>query len=73
MADCRPEDLISEILAATSDRDRELLTRFYLKKQSPVRICSEMGVSQEYLRSAKAKVKARLDELRKKTRAAPGS
>jgi RNA polymerase sigma-70 factor (ECF subfamily) len=60
------EELVKRILAELSDRDREVLTRFYLKEQSPSRICLEMALTQTQFRLMKSRAKARFGELGKK-------
>jgi hypothetical protein len=61
--DRRPEDLLNEILTEISPFDREILTRFYLKGQTPAQIRSEMGVSIERLCTLKARVRNRFREM----------
>jgi RNA polymerase sigma-70 factor, ECF subfamily len=59
-------DLINRVLGELSDRDREILTRFYLLEQSQDQICSEMGLSETQFRLLKSRAKARFGELGKK-------
>jgi DNA-directed RNA polymerase specialized sigma24 family protein len=59
----RREDLIKEILAETSDRDREILTRFYSREQSPAVICSEMQISEDLVRRVRTEARAKYRKL----------
>src|SRR6516225_3554892 len=38
--------LMTQVLREMSDRDFEVLTRFYLREQAPAQICREMGLTQ---------------------------
>lgn len=58
--------LIDRVLGELSDRDREILTRFYLLEQSQDQICSEMGLSETQFRLLKSRAKARFGELGRK-------
>ena len=60
------EDIVRRILAELSERDREILTRFYLREQSQGYICSEMSLSETQFRLLKSRAKARFGELGKK-------
>jgi RNA polymerase sigma-70 factor, ECF subfamily len=59
-------ELINRVLGELSDRDREILTRFYLHEQSQDQICSEMALSETQFRLLKSRAKARFGELGKK-------
>ena len=59
-------DLIRRVLGELSPRDREILTRFYLREQSQEQICSEMSLSETQFRLLKSRAKARFGELGKK-------
>jgi RNA polymerase sigma-70 factor (ECF subfamily) len=59
-------DLIKRVLGELSTRDREILTRFYLREQSQDQICSEMALSDTQFRLLKSRAKARFGELGKK-------
>ena len=59
-------ELISRVLGELSQRDREILTRFYLLEQSQDQICSEMALSETQFRLLKSRAKARFGELGKK-------
>lgn len=58
--------LMKRVLHELSDRDREILTRFYLQEQSQSKICLEMGLSETYFQLLKSRAKARFGELRKR-------
>jgi RNA polymerase sigma-70 factor, ECF subfamily len=49
-----------------SDREREILIRFYVQEQSPKQICSEMGLTETQFRLHKSRAKARFGEIGKK-------
>jgi RNA polymerase sigma-70 factor, ECF subfamily len=59
-------ELIQRVLGELSDRDREILTRFYMLEQSQEQICSEMSLSETQFRLLKSRAKARFGELGKK-------
>jgi RNA polymerase sigma-70 factor (ECF subfamily) len=59
-------DLIRRVLKELSERDREILTRFYLREQSQDQICSEMVLTETQFRLLKSRAKARFGELGKK-------
>jgi DNA-directed RNA polymerase specialized sigma24 family protein len=64
---CRQrEDLVRRILSELSDRDCEILTRFYLREQNQDHICSAMSLSETQFRLLKSRAKARFGELGKK-------
>jgi RNA polymerase sigma-70 factor, ECF subfamily len=56
-------DLMTEVLNQLSGRDREILTRFYLKEQSQEQICEDMDLSETQFRLLKSRAKARFGEL----------
>ncbi len=58
--------IIQQVLGELGDRDREILTRFYLREQSQAQICSEMDLSETQFRLLKSRAKARFGELGKK-------
>lgn len=60
-------DIVRELLAGISDRDREILTRFYLHEQSPEQICREMNLNATQFRLLKSRAKARFAEIGKRT------
>ena len=59
-------DLIRRVLAELSDRDQEILTRFYLQEQGQDQICDEMSLSETQFRLLKSRAKARFGELGRK-------
>ncbi|HEY4360914.1 MAG TPA: sigma-70 family RNA polymerase sigma factor [Bryobacteraceae bacterium] len=59
-------ELIQRVLGELTDRDREILTRFYLYEQSQDQICSEMALTETQFRLLKSRAKARFGELGKK-------
>jgi RNA polymerase sigma-70 factor, ECF subfamily len=59
-------ELIQRVLGELSERDREILTRFYLREQSQDQICSEMHLTETQFRLLKSRAKARFGELGKK-------
>jgi RNA polymerase sigma factor (sigma-70 family) len=56
-------DLAIRLLGSLPIRDREVLIRFYLKEQTPERICSEMNLTDTQFRLIKSRAKARYGEL----------
>lgn len=56
-------DLMTEVLNQLSERDREILTRFYLQEQSQEQICEDMNLSETQFRLLKSRAKARFGEL----------
>jgi RNA polymerase sigma-70 factor, ECF subfamily len=59
-------DLINWVLDELSVRDREILTRFYLREQGQDQICSEMALTDTQFRLLKSRAKSRFGELGKK-------
>ena len=59
-------EMIRIVLAEMGDRDREILTRFYLHEQSQAQICSEMDLTETQFRLLKSRAKIRFGELGKK-------
>jgi RNA polymerase sigma-70 factor, ECF subfamily len=55
--------LMTQVLHEMSERDREILTRFYLREQSQEQICDEMSLSETQFRLLKSRAKARFGEL----------
>lgn len=58
--------IMKESLLAMSDRDREILVRFYLREQTQEQICREMDLTETQFRLLKSRAKARLGEVGKK-------
>ena len=61
------EEVAETVLRSVSERDREILTRFYLMEQTQQEICDEMNLSETQFRLLKSRAKARFGELGKKT------
>lgn len=55
--------LMWRILRAMSPRDREILTRFYLREEPQEKICSEMELTDTQFRLLKSRAKTRFGEL----------
>jgi RNA polymerase sigma-70 factor (ECF subfamily) len=58
--------LVRQVLGELSERDREILTRFYIDEQSQDQICSEMSLTETQFRLLKSRAKARFGEFGKK-------
>jgi RNA polymerase sigma-70 factor (ECF subfamily) len=56
-------ELMAKVLRELSDRDFEVLTRFYIREQPPAQICAEMGITQVQFQLLKSRAKARLADL----------
>lgn len=59
-------ELMITVLRSLSERDREILTRFYLHEQSQEQICQEMNLSETQFRLLKSRAKARFGEIGKR-------
>jgi RNA polymerase sigma-70 factor (ECF subfamily) len=59
-------DFMLEILNELSERDREILTRFYLDEQTQEEICQDMNLTETQFRLLKSRAKARFGELGKR-------
>jgi len=59
-------EMMLGVLRSLSTRDREILTRFYLREQSQEQICAEMELTETQFRLLKSRAKARFGELGKK-------
>jgi RNA polymerase sigma-70 factor, ECF subfamily len=59
-------ELIQKVLTELSGRDREILTRFYLREETQEEICTEMALTETQFRLLKSRAKARFGELGKK-------
>lgn len=59
-------DIVKKVLRGVSNRDREILTRFYLKEQSQNQICDAMNLTETQFRLLKSRAKARFGELGKR-------
>jgi RNA polymerase sigma-70 factor (ECF subfamily) len=58
--------LMQDTLRQLSERDREILTRFYLHEETQTQICREMCLTETQFRLAKSRAKARFGELGKR-------
>lgn len=56
-------ELMKKVLRELTDRDFEVLTRFYIREQTPSTICAEMGLTQVQFQLLKSRAKARFYEL----------
>ena len=54
---------MKDVLYSISERDREILTRFYLREQSQEQICEDMNLTETQFRLLKSRAKARFGEL----------
>jgi RNA polymerase sigma-70 factor (ECF subfamily) len=59
-------DFMVEILNQLTERDREILTRFYLHEEEQGDICRDMDLSETQFRLLKSRAKARFGELGKR-------
>jgi len=59
-------DLMKSALQALSQRDRDILVRFYLKEQSQEQICREMSLTETQFRLLKSRAKAKFGEIGRK-------
>jgi RNA polymerase sigma-70 factor (ECF subfamily) len=59
-------DFMEEILRQLSERDREILTRFYLHEETQEEICRGMKLTETQFRLLKSRAKARFGELGKR-------
>jgi RNA polymerase sigma-70 factor, ECF subfamily len=59
-------DLVRWTLAQLSEREREILSRFYMQEQTQQQICSEMGLTHTQYRLLKWRSKAHFGQLSRK-------
>jgi RNA polymerase sigma-70 factor, ECF subfamily len=59
-------ELMKSALSALSERDREILVRFYLKEQPQEQICREMSLTETQFRLLKSRAKAKFGEIGRK-------
>lgn len=59
-------DFMVEILDRLGERDRDILTRFYLQEETQEQICQEMKLSETQFRLLKSRAKARFGDLGKR-------
>jgi len=57
------QDLVRWTLSHLSEREGEILSRFYMQEQSQQQICSEMGLTHTQYRLLKWRSKARFEQL----------
>jgi RNA polymerase sigma-70 factor (ECF subfamily) len=65
-------DIARRVLEGISQRDRDILNRFYVLEQTQDQICDEMGLTYNQFRLLKSRAKARFGELGKKVAAGAG-
>jgi RNA polymerase sigma-70 factor, ECF subfamily len=65
-------ELMRSALDALSQRDRDILIRFYLQEQPQEQICKEMSLTETQFRLLKSRAKAKFGEIGKKKLAASG-
>lgn len=59
-------ELMREVLDELGERDREILTRFYLQEETQEEICDDMDLSETQFRLLKSRAKARFGEIGRK-------
>jgi RNA polymerase sigma-70 factor (ECF subfamily) len=59
-------ELMKSSLRALSQRDRDILVRFYLKEQPQEQICKEMSLTETQFRLLKSRAKAKFGEIGRK-------
>jgi RNA polymerase sigma-70 factor (ECF subfamily) len=59
-------ELMKSALEALSQRDRDILVRFYLKEQTQEQICEEMSLTETQFRLLKSRAKAKFGEIGRK-------
>jgi RNA polymerase sigma-70 factor, ECF subfamily len=59
-------ELMQSALRALSQRDRDILVRFYLKEQPQEQICEEMALTETQFRLLKSRAKAKFGEIGRK-------
>src|SRR5690242_16320804 len=59
-------ELMKSALAALSQRDRDILVRFYLQEQPQEQICREMSLTETQFRLLKSRAKAKFGEIGRK-------
>lgn len=60
-------EIMQRVLRSLSGKDREILTRFYLREQTQEQICQEMDLTETQFRLLKSRAKARFGELGRKS------
>ena len=57
---------MQETLQQLSERDREILTRFYLHEETQEEICQDMSLTETQFRLLKSRAKARFGDMGKR-------
>ena len=65
-------ELMKSALGALSERDRDILVRFYLHEQPQEQICREMSLTETQFRLLKSRAKAKFGEIGRKKLASSG-
>lgn len=65
-------ELMRTVLECLSQRDRDILVRFYLKEQPQEQICREMSLTETQFRLLKSRAKAKFGEIGRKKLASSG-
>ncbi len=60
------DEIMQKVLRGVSERDREILTRFYLLGQTQEQVCAEMNLTETQFRLLKSRAKSRFGELGKR-------
>ncbi len=66
LADRERNDIMRQMLATLSAKEREILTRFYIHEESKDQICSEMNLTDTQFRLSKSRAKQRLSRMGEK-------
>lgn len=65
-------DLMRAVLECLSQRDRDILVRFYIQEQPQEQICREMALTETQFRLLKSRAKAKFGEIGRKKLASSG-
>jgi RNA polymerase sigma-70 factor (ECF subfamily) len=65
-------ELIKSVLGCLSQRDRDILVRFYLSEQTQEQICREMSLTETQFRLLKSRAKAKFGDMGRKKLASSG-
>src|SRR5690349_8730742 len=65
-------ELMKSVLGCLSQRDRDILVRFYLREQTQEQICREMSLTETQFRLLKSRAKAKFGEIGRKKLASSG-
>jgi RNA polymerase sigma factor (sigma-70 family) len=66
------KEIARKVMQEISQRDRDILHRFYVLEQSQDQICADMGLSYNQFRLLKSRAKARFGEVGRKVAAGAG-